>query len=414
MAVAGDGTAVYIFGGMKVVEGRLAFVNTLSKYDPETQLFSELPTTGVNIPYPRINATLTYIPAHPQTASEPCLFLFGGFAYPNTYLNDAYIFSLHSRVWRRLEVTGKAPDAREHHTTVFWASADGKRRWLVVYGGMTVDAAGPDRPKRLGDVAVLDIDSATWIYPEIGGTIPPGRSKHSAVVCGDRMVVYGGQEQQSVPNGVMQRPSDVHILDLDKLCWEALQPVGDDSPSAPPRADHGAALIGNRLYITSGIAPTQGWDGTPSRSPQLLDDMWHLELGPPASPGPLYIDRQTQPRHALCITWGGTTTTPGTTYTVSIRRRTQEMDEWNVVYEGAERRCVVEGVHSGDGSKWEVGPEEEYGVRVEAKVWPATGYESKAVVEGVAYVCLGGKGRCLRLSNHLWPGERLPYLSSCN
>jgi len=50
---------------------------------------------------------------------------------------------------------------------------------------------GADK-KRLGDVAVLDLDSFTWRRPAVSGNAPRPRELASAVYHAGHMIVFGG------------------------------------------------------------------------------------------------------------------------------------------------------------------------------------------------------------------------------
>lgn len=104
-----------------------------------------------------MGATITYIPE--GTTSDPILFLFGGYTQPYGYLDDSYIFNLHTNEWSQSLLHGEAPSPREQHSAVYWPGRNGEGRKVVFYGGMASDEADVDKVTRLDDVVFLNIGS---------------------------------------------------------------------------------------------------------------------------------------------------------------------------------------------------------------------------------------------------------------
>lgn len=57
-------------------------------------------------------------------------------------------------------------------------------------------------------------DAAEWIHPVVEGDIPPGRSKHTAVVYNNKMVVFGGQEGLSEAMPPLKFSNKLHVFDI--------------------------------------------------------------------------------------------------------------------------------------------------------------------------------------------------------
>lgn len=128
---------------------------------------------------------------HSFTLVDRRCYLFGGLENESTdpkdniprYLNDLYVLDLDlgvSPVWSQPTTMGKPPSPRESHTCTYYA------RKLVIYGGMC--------GTRLGDLWMLDLDTLSWLRPNIhpNGCVPLPRSLHSATVVRNRMFVFGG------------------------------------------------------------------------------------------------------------------------------------------------------------------------------------------------------------------------------
>lgn len=78
-------------------------------------------------------------------------------------------------------------EPRFAHSAVFIGSNEiWSINMVIVYGGMNSKKEG------LSDVAVLDVDNYTWLYPQLDGSGPGKRAFHSAAVIGLKMYVFGG------------------------------------------------------------------------------------------------------------------------------------------------------------------------------------------------------------------------------
>jgi len=95
---------------------------------------------------------------------------------------------------------------------------------------------------------------------------PHNRYRHSAVLCGDSMVVFGGVDKKH------NRFNDVYQFKFDTLEWEAVQIHGVEPSS---RTFHRAVCDTNYMYILG------GYDGD-----DRLNDMHRVYLGP-LTPAPL-------------------------------------------------------------------------------------------------------------------------------
>lgn len=65
----------------------------------------------------------------------------------------------------------------------------------------------------LNDSHVLDLNASRWIKPKVSGTPPAPRYAHSAVLAGQRVVIFGGRGEN---NQVFR---DLHALDPVTMTW---------------------------------------------------------------------------------------------------------------------------------------------------------------------------------------------------
>ena len=133
------------------------------------------------------------------------------------------------------------PSARGRHAVAY----DPGRNWMLVHGGRhRVDTSGVYT--LFDDTWALDLATDTWVQVAAGG--PPARSNHTAVVAGDRMIVFGGNTST---NGLQFSPlDDLWALDLNRGTWTELQTV--DGPSA--RLFHAAVVSadGTTMFVYGG------------------------------------------------------------------------------------------------------------------------------------------------------------------
>jgi hypothetical protein len=124
-----------LYGGATWQNNRYHFYGELWSYQPETNTWTQIPTT--NQPLPRFNHMLTYIPQRHQ------LFLFGGWS-TNDKIDDTWIYDIASSTWIQLHPTDH-PSARSDASIAYDPTQDA----VVLYSGYLQD-----------DTHTQD----TWIY----------------------------------------------------------------------------------------------------------------------------------------------------------------------------------------------------------------------------------------------------------
>ena len=104
----------------------------------------------------------------------------------------------------------------------------------------------------LNDTAFFDTESHAWALPQMStGQLPPPRGNHSAVVVADRLWLFGGDAANA---GVL--PHAVWALSLADpsdpdhgMSWSEVQSTGE---AAPPSCDHSAVAIGAQVLLLGG------------------------------------------------------------------------------------------------------------------------------------------------------------------
>ena len=79
----------------------------------------------------------------------------------------------------------------------------------------------------------MDVNANRWFKAKVQGTPPAPRYAHSAVLAGQRIIIFGGKGEKCVFR-------DLHALDPLTLTWYQ-GPEGSGSPSA--RFSHSATLV---------------------------------------------------------------------------------------------------------------------------------------------------------------------------
>lgn len=227
-------------------------------------------------PLPRIGHTFTSIGNK--------IYLFGGLhndrcASPTDgawiFLNDFHTLQIDNyqrHKWSIVDAVGTCPEPRESHTAVAYNCSKTNSSTLVIYGGMNRFS------KRLGDTWLFDVQTLTWIRPDVSGIEPLPRSLHSAAIVDNLMFIFGGWVPLQPHSNEMWLCSNTEAcLNLDTMAWQ--QVVSTKRPN--PRTGHCTVQMdGRRIYIWSGR------DGYKKSKDQqvCLNDMWFLEVDVPSPP----------------------------------------------------------------------------------------------------------------------------------
>lgn len=145
-------------------------------------------------------------------------------------------------LWYPPSVSGTVPTGRSGHTATILPDSND----LVVFGGVKGS-------KWQNSLAVLDISRWTWRVPKISGNAPRPRSYHSATPTRgangkSQLVIFGGNDRDTSFN-------TVHVLETDGTTWSWINPkVSGNVP--PPRTGHCATLLSDKKSIMI----YGGWD----------------------------------------------------------------------------------------------------------------------------------------------------------
>ncbi|KAG9284694.1 hypothetical protein G9A89_002925 [Geosiphon pyriformis] len=164
-------------------------------------------TTG-DIPPPLVGSSTTVIGMR--------LFLFAGRLVSSRRMtNELYILDLKTYVWTRfMDYEKRAPKPRYFH------SANQYQNKIVFFGGMGYSRASSDGLCVLDDITIFDLDTYSWVVPQISSSIssPRARYAHLASVTANKLVVIGGQD---LTNSYIE---EINVLDLEQCIWTSSKP----------------------------------------------------------------------------------------------------------------------------------------------------------------------------------------------
>lgn len=154
------------------------------------------PPDGLDLPPP--------IDSHSAVAHERFMVIFGGFV-GGSRSNQVFVLDLGSMTWSAPQVSGRLPAPRSGHTAVAYQGN------MYVYGG-----SGDDGVK-FSDLWKLSLTTYQWENVELVGTVPAGRSGHTAVLYRHWMIIFGGVKE------LTKETNEMYGFNLDTQHWSLLQ-----------------------------------------------------------------------------------------------------------------------------------------------------------------------------------------------
>jgi len=280
------GQQIILYGGA-VWDTQYIFYDELLSYDTGTNTWSEIET--VNMPDPRFNAMVTYIPGRHQ------LFLFGGFANSGR-LDDTWLYDFESSAWTELHPID-SPSPRSDSSIAY----DPDNDVIILFSGYREDEAktqetwvysfkGNNWASRMSDNTPLHQYGHYMIYsPETGQLL---------MYPGHWSIVFDGQ---TVNHGF---GGNIWEYDSGADRW-----TEHESPSIPPRRYWGnVAYDSNRNRVVL-------FGGNGARD---FDDTWAYDIDTgeweQASGDPRPAKRGSSnmaydPEHDVFVMFGGHDTT---------------------------------------------------------------------------------------------------------
>ncbi|XP_014234872.1 tip elongation aberrant protein 1-like isoform X2 [Trichogramma pretiosum] len=175
---------------------------------------------------------------HSATLLAGNVYLLGG-RNGNLPLKDLWRYSLAESRWEELRPTGEKPPALQEHSTVAYKDC------LYVFGGELGFSAGTETP-----LWCYSIKTNSWrkIRGQKGCAVPRGRRGHTALVHRGQMLIYGGYQD------LRGSSSELWAFHFETESWHLLSSA-DVGP--PARHKHSAVLHGDFMYIYGGMTDLQ-------------------------------------------------------------------------------------------------------------------------------------------------------------
>jgi len=206
----------------------------------------ENPNALIWAPTSRVGAAPTSRFKHTSTVVGKHLIIIGGQETDVKRFNDIIYYDTETNVFSQPTIRGDKVPNFSRHTACLVGSK------IYVYGGF--DGFGTNF-----DLNIFDPYARTWTnVPNtvVRGQVPSSRTNHAAVGVGNKMYMFGGNNNNAA--GMYQVLDDLCVLNTDTLTWSKPQTTGDQ-PTA--RSGHTLTAIGKNLYLFGGGVwnEEEGW-----------------------------------------------------------------------------------------------------------------------------------------------------------
>jgi N-acetylneuraminic acid mutarotase len=235
------GTEMIVWGGFISYIGA---INTGGRYNPTTDSWS--PTSvGSNVSVPRYNHVAVW------TGSQ--MIIYGGqSSAPPTPVR----YSPGSDTWSPMSTVNQPID--RFSCTGIWTGTQ-----MIVWGGV-----GTNTGQALNDGGRYNPATDIWSPTSVGANVPSGRSGHTALWTGSRMLVWGGSSTTGLTNsgGIYDPATD---------SWTATS-VGANVPFA--RSGHTAVWTNTKMLVWGGNLSGQNWTDTGAQYDPSADTWFPTSL----------------------------------------------------------------------------------------------------------------------------------------
>ncbi|XP_057660577.1 uncharacterized protein LOC130896456 [Diorhabda carinulata] len=224
---------------------------------------------------------------HSSTLIGEYVYILGG-RNGNLPTKDFWKYNLVTGKWYQIKPSGDKLPCLQEHTAVAYKDC------LYVFGGEVGFSAGTETP-----LWIYDIKLNCWKKKKTkkGVVTPKGRRGHTALVTNGSMLIYGGYQD------LRGSSNELWAYHFDTESWHLISTTGKGSSECPPpRHKHSAVLQGDAMWIYGGMTDLQErsdlwkWD-IPSRT-------WHC-VKSKINPGPLHSHAACKLPSAHMLIFGG-------------------------------------------------------------------------------------------------------------
>lgn len=274
----GGGSQSFISGGQDYLDGMIIF-NSSDPFEPSWKNVS-----NSDIPYFWGGAT-QYV----RFGEAGVLVSFGGFITETTSqgvaqrreMNSIQVYDIAGEEWFTVFATGDIPSPRSRICSALSAAPDDSSFQMILYGGW-------DEENALGDVYILTMPAFVWIKVNTtsGDKSSLPRMDHFCTTYKDRqMLVIGGRDElnaDTTNTACGDGYPAIRLLDTTTFTWQTQYPLDDDKYQVPQAVidvvgggpDGGAnksassfsKTLGNHVALFSKTIPRYDPDNPPSQA----------------------------------------------------------------------------------------------------------------------------------------------------
>lgn len=217
--MASNGSNIYIFGGHTNKEGVLS---DLYKYEISNNILSKIELSG-DVLQPLVD--------HSMLSYNKYLYIYGG-KTQSTLSKSLFRINLEKCNTRNLKYSGDIPTSRFGHTANIFKSN------MYIFGGW-------NGFETLDELFYFSVISNIWYEVRLViGAKPKGRYRHSSVIVGKSLFIFGGVDQKQ------KKFNDLFEFIIERSEWRLVETKG----SLPtPRSFHEMGSFENRIFIFGGV-----------------------------------------------------------------------------------------------------------------------------------------------------------------
>ncbi|KAJ8984996.1 hypothetical protein NQ317_016907 [Molorchus minor] len=219
-------------------------------------LFNELRLTGKWQQLKPMGDKLPCLQEHTAVSHKDCIYVFGGeVGFSAGSETPLWVYNIKANSWKkkRTKKGVATPKGRRGHTALVHSGT------MLIYGGYQ------DLRGSTSELWAYHFETESWhlvsAYPSKGASDqqqqPPPRHKHSAVLHGDAMWVYGGMTD-------LQERSDLWKWDIASTTWLCIK----SKINPGPLHSHAACKMPSCMLIFGG-----------ERNGQTCNDLWRFSFG---------------------------------------------------------------------------------------------------------------------------------------
>ena len=213
----------YIFGG----SGKDTILNDFFSFDLKTKSFTEIKPSDT-FPTPRSGTKLSI--------NSSNIYFFGGYTNKDgDYFSDIYKYDILTNSSKKIELSGDLLEGLVDHTMVSY------NKYLYIYGGKTLKYLSKSLYR-------INLEKFHALNLKYSGDIPTPRFGHTANVYNSNMYIFGGW------NG-FETLDELFYFSMISNIWYEIRLISGIKPHS--RYRHSSVILGKSLFIYGGVDQKQ-------------------------------------------------------------------------------------------------------------------------------------------------------------